>query len=314
MDNYNMNTRITSDSPARPSGARKPAGSRHMIGALLCCIATATACGGQDVRDWSDSAGMLQLAGSMQGLEAPASVAQAPKSAQRTTSGLASRVLVHGSGEKHPRPRDTVTVHYTGWTTDGVNFDSSFKRGRPAKFPLNRVIKGWTEGVQLMVVGERRRFWIPEALAYKGRIGRPQGMLVFDVELLNIKRAPKAPPVPTTVKTPPPEAKMEASGLATQVLRKGTGTLRPTLQDRVHVHYTGWTTDGKMFDSSVVRGEPIRLKRTQVIQGWNEALGLMVAGEKRRVWIPEVLAYKGRPGRPLGMLVFDIELIAVERR
>ena len=77
-------------------------------------------------------------------------------------------------------------MHYTGWTTDGKMFDSSVKRGAPATFPLNAVIKGWTEGVQLMVVGEKRRLWIPEALAYKGAPTAPKGMLVFDVELLDI--------------------------------------------------------------------------------------------------------------------------------
>ena len=78
-------------------------------------------------------------------------------------------------------------VHYTGWTTDGKMFDSSVVRGQPAQFPLNRVIAGWTEGLQLMVVGEKRRFWIPEDLAYKGKAGAPQGMLVFDVELMSFQ-------------------------------------------------------------------------------------------------------------------------------
>jgi len=66
-------------------------------------------------------------------------------------------------------------------------FDSSVKRGTPSEFPLNQVIAGWTEGLQLMVEGESRRLWIPEALAYRGQPGRPAGMLVFDVELLEIK-------------------------------------------------------------------------------------------------------------------------------
>ena len=79
-------------------------------------------------------------------------------------------------------------MHYTGWTTDGKMFDSSVKRGQPARFPLDGVIKGWTEGLQLMVVGEKRRFWIPGNLAYGENTGggRPSGMLVFDVELLGI--------------------------------------------------------------------------------------------------------------------------------
>jgi peptidylprolyl isomerase len=83
-----------------------------------------------------------------------------------------------------------VTVNYTGWTTDGKMFDSSVVRGEPASFPLNHVIKGWTEGVQLMKVGDTARFWIPADMAYGDkptRPGAPTGMLVFDIELLSIK-------------------------------------------------------------------------------------------------------------------------------
>ena len=119
--------------------------------------------------------------------EAPVDVASPPADAEKTASGLASRVLKQGSGSKKPKPTDVVTVHYTGWTTDGKAFDSSVARGTPATFPLNRVFKGWSEAVQLMTIGEQRRIWIPEELAYKGRAGAPQGMLVFDVELLDIK-------------------------------------------------------------------------------------------------------------------------------
>ncbi|MBA2661329.1 MAG: FKBP-type peptidyl-prolyl cis-trans isomerase [Bradymonadaceae bacterium] len=116
---------------------------------------------------------------------APADVAAPPADAQTTASGLAYRVLQAGSGES-PAKTDTVRVHYTGWTTDGKKFDSSHDRNRAAEFPLNRVIAGWTEGVSLMNRGARWRFWIPEQLAYQGAPGYPQGMLVFDVELLEI--------------------------------------------------------------------------------------------------------------------------------
>ena len=119
--------------------------------------------------------------------KAPADVAAPPADAVKTTSGLASKVLKAGSGGAKPTATSMVTVHYTGWTTDGKAFDSSVARGKPATFPLNRVIKGWTEGLQLMTVGEERRLWIPENLAYQGRRGAPAGMLVFDVELLEIK-------------------------------------------------------------------------------------------------------------------------------
>lgn len=123
----------------------------------------------------------------MKDIPAPEDVAAPPATAQKTPTGLAYRVLTKGTGTKHPTARSTVTVHYTGWTTDGKMFDSSVARGRSTSFPLQKVISGWTEGLQLMVKGEKTRFWIPQNLAYKGQGGAPKGMLVFDVELLDIK-------------------------------------------------------------------------------------------------------------------------------
>jgi peptidylprolyl isomerase len=118
--------------------------------------------------------------------ETPENVAAPPADAERTESGLASIVLAEGTGSRHPSAEDRVEVNYTGWRAeDGEMFDSSVMRGRPYTTQLSAVIPGWTEGVQLMVEGEKRRFWIPANLAYEGRPG-PQGTLVFDVELLRI--------------------------------------------------------------------------------------------------------------------------------
>jgi FKBP-type peptidyl-prolyl cis-trans isomerase len=115
----------------------------------------------------------------------PADVAAPPPDSLKTPSGLSTKLLQPGTGQRHPRATDTVVVHYTGWTTDGKMFDSSVARKEPAEFALNAVIRGWTEGVQMMVKGEKRRFWIPENLAYQG--ADPKGMLVFDIELIDIK-------------------------------------------------------------------------------------------------------------------------------
>jgi len=372
--------------------------------------------------------------------ETPTDVKAAPQDAEKSPSGLASKVLSKGKGSEHPSAADTVTVHYSGWTTDGNLFDSSVKRGEPTSFPLNGVIKGWTEGVQLMVEGEKRRFWIPAGLAYGENPGggRPGGLLVFDIELISIKKAPKPPElkapegaqkttsgvsikvtakgtgskspkseatakvnitlwsaegemldntaqnggpvdipldklrlgglsdaiktmvdgekklawipadiafgenpppnapagglvaelelisfkegvpppqVPTDVSAAPADAKKSASGLASKVLAKGTGSAHPKATDTVTVHYSGWTPDGKLFDSSVTRGEPTSFGLNQVISGWTEGVQLMVIGEKRRFWIPAALAYGENPGggRPGGMLVFDIELIKIAK-
>ncbi|GGM80800.1 FKBP-type peptidyl-prolyl cis-trans isomerase [Shewanella xiamenensis] len=106
-----------------------------------------------------------------------------------TASGLQYQVLQQGSGTVHPKASDTVTVHYHGTLIDGTVFDSSVERGEPIAFPLDRVIKGWTEGVQLMVEGDKYRFFIPSELAYgnrsTGKIGGGS-VLIFDVELLKI--------------------------------------------------------------------------------------------------------------------------------
>ncbi|MGA0845985.1 MAG: FKBP-type peptidyl-prolyl cis-trans isomerase [Luteolibacter sp.] len=353
----------------------------------------------------------------------PDDVKAPPADALKSESGLASKVLQEGSGSEKPSVTDQVKVHYSGWTTDGKMFDSSVTRGEPASFPLNGVIKGWTEGLQLMVEGEKRRFWIPAELAYGENPGggRPGGMLVFDVELLEIqqqakvpadakktadgvayeilkdgdgasptaadivtfhlhastlsgqvlqdtrqagesapsalgsqlspqlmavvaemklgekrrcwlpeanlpgghvvldfelisfKPAPPPPAVPEDVGAVPDDAEKSPSGLASKLLQKGSGDKKPSADQSVRVHYSGWTTDGKMFDSSVTRGEPTSFPLNGVIKGWTEGLQLMTVGEKRRFWIPAELAYGENPGggRPGGMLVFDVELLEI---
>ena len=235
----------------------------------------------------------------------PPDVAAPPADSIKSATGLASKVITPGTGKAHPGKTDIVTVHYTGWKTDGSMFDSSVLRGKPTSFPLDRVIAGWTEGVQLMVEGEKRRLWIPEALAYKGT-REPKGMLVFDVELLSILSTP------TDVKAAPADAKRTATGIAYKVLKPGSGGRHPNANNTVSVNYSGWTTDGKMFDSSVLRGQPASFGLGDVIKGWTEGVQLMTVGEKTRFWIPDTLAYKDQQGRPQGTLVFDIELLEIK--
>ncbi|CAH0533321.1 putative FKBP-type peptidyl-prolyl cis-trans isomerase FkpA [Vibrio stylophorae] len=106
-----------------------------------------------------------------------------------TASGLQYETLEQGTGTTHPGPRDAVKVHYHGTLLDGTVFDSSVQRNEPITFGLHQVIAGWTEGVQTMVVGEKKRFYIPAPLGYgKRSVGRiPAGaLLIFDVELLEI--------------------------------------------------------------------------------------------------------------------------------
>jgi peptidylprolyl isomerase len=247
---------------------------------------------------------------------APTDVAQAPPSATKTPSGLAWKVLLKGKGTTRPGPHDKVILNFTGWTPEGEVIASSVPDGEPWPFLMDDLIKGLSEGLRLMGQGEKRRMWIPAALATAGKPKRrgPPGPSVFDVELVDFVKMPDPIPVPEDVGAPPADAKRTASGLVYRFLERGKGKDHPKATSTVEVHYSGWTPDGVMFDSSVSRGKPTTFPLNGVIKGWTEGVQLMVVGDKARFWIPGALAYgdtPSRPGTPVGPLVFDIELLSI---
>jgi peptidylprolyl isomerase len=247
---------------------------------------------------------------------APPDVAEAPAQAAKSASGLAWRILSKGQGTAHPGPHDKVIVTFTGWTPEGEVIDSSIPDDEPRTFSMNDVIKGLSEALGSMAKGEKRRLWIPAALATSGRPRRRGAAApsVFDVELLDFVKTPDPIPVPEDVDAPPADAKRTPSGLAYKFLKRGKGKEHPTASSTVEVHYSGWTRDGQLFDSSVQRGKSISFPLDGVIKGWTEGVPLMVVGDKARFWIPSALAYgnaPARPGTPAGPLVFDIELLSI---
>jgi FKBP-type peptidyl-prolyl cis-trans isomerase len=376
---------------------------------------------------------LLALAASAVGLlaQAPQGIPEC-KEMKKTASGLEYGVLRAGRNEPSPGKDDMVEVHYTGWLTDGTKFDSSRDRGEPTSFGVGQVIKGWTEGLQLMTPGAHFKLVIPPEIGY-GSAGAggaipPNATLVFEVELLKVVAMPKyaAPDakalrdvsgvkcevvaegkgpvvgdrdalalryaiwredgtlldcserqnnhriagacaslpfdfmknlaslyrVGTILRVLVPKAmfpnagadtvwelevtgikplpQMPAfrlpdaakvvttqSGLKYEVLEAGTGE-SPSADDSVLAYYTGWTTDGKVFDSAHERGEPSTFGLRQVIPGWTEGLQLMKTGGKFLFEIPGKLAYgaQGRPPKIPGnaTLVFLVELVEVKRK
>jgi hypothetical protein len=126
--------------------------------------------------------------------QAPPDVASPPADATKTPSGLAFKVLKPGTGKDHPRLTDGVKVYFIGWTKGGSEFDSIEPPLVPMSYRVSRVTAGWREALQLMVVGEKRRLWVPAALAYgeEGHTG-PRGDLVFDLELVDILTGTRSP-------------------------------------------------------------------------------------------------------------------------
>lgn len=253
-------------------------------------------------------------------LPPPPNVEAAPEDAVKTESGLACIVVREGSGTEHPSMYDTVTMHQVVWNTEGKMLMSTGNRGEPVEFPVTQsVLPGLREAIELMVEGEKRRCWIPGWLAFGEATKpeeaqaelRPRGMLVYELDLLDLKKATGLPQAPPDVAAVPEDAKRSESGLAWRVLEQGSGDKHPGADSVVSIHYAGWTPEGELFMMSGTQGIPKSSHMRSVIPGWFEGLQMMTVGEKRRFWVPAELAYRGQPGRPSGMVVFDIELVAV---
>jgi len=173
---------------------------------------------------------------------------------------------------------------------------------------------GLAEALKKMVVGEQVRAWVPARLTRTdlGEHGQPEVDETVDIELFDIIKAPAAP---SDLRSPPASATRLPSGLVMRVLRRGTGSEHPRANGQVKLDFSGWTAQGNLIESSVMAKHPAVFDMVGVIAGWREALLGMVVGEKVRLWIPAALAYgpKPRRGQPKGDLIYDLELLSIER-
>lgn len=233
-----------------------------------------------------------------------------------TTSGLKYCVLKAGTGDQHPAAVDTVKVHYSGWLENGTLFDSSVKRGEPISFPLNGVIKGWTEGVQLMTPGSRYKLIIPGDLAYGANPPPGSGIpvdatLVFEIELLEIVTAPKYQALNAE------KAKKLESGIRYEILAEGAGNLA-TAADGVEVKFGCWNTKGEPVVSWVSNGpQPAPLKglcSKIPLDFLKEVVPLLKSGGKLICEVPAALCFKSRAMNNLpadSTSVWMIELVKI---
>lgn len=243
------------------------------------------------------------------------------KDTLKTASGLKYFIIQSNNSGDKVAVGTKVTFHYSSFLKDGKMFDSSVERGAPltVKVGQAQLFPGLDEGIQLLHKGEKAKFIIPYQLAF-GEKGQPPTIpakadVIFDIEVLDVQKLI----VPVLFDITGKEAKTTASGLKYYEVYKSSNPVKAEVGAKVKVHYSGYLADGKMFDSSVERGEPIEfeLGKKMVIAGWDEGIALMNVGDKFRLIIPYALAY-GEQGRPPQIpakadLTFDVELVDVKK-
>jgi FKBP-type peptidyl-prolyl cis-trans isomerase len=252
----------------------------------------------------------------------PDDVGAPPAKATALKSGTKFAVVHPGTGKETVRSFDTVSYKFTAWDGTGRMLDTNdlpsahAQTVQPFKQPA-----GMAEMLTSLTVGERGRFWIDAEKIVAGGSKPPggveHGLVCYEIEITqNVKAAAEPPPTPPDVAKPPADAQKTAKGVFYRFLVHGPGKdpRHPTAKDTVKVHYAGWTTDGKMFDSSYLRNEPATFVLTGVIAGWTDGIPVMTPGDRVRFWIPEELAYKGQAGKPQGMLVFEVELLEIMKQ
>jgi FKBP-type peptidyl-prolyl cis-trans isomerase len=250
------------------------------------------------------------------GIVPPADVAGPRPGARRAASGLATKVLTRGQGNKHPQPNDCVKVRYIAWSRTGELAGLSNGDGTPDIQCMRRASPGIAKILATMVVGEQRRAWIPEPLAKSPQADdeapRPRGDLTYDLTLTDII---SAPPTPPRIQGPSARAEKRPSGVAIEMLTKGHGRVHPGAGSHMKLQLAGWTSTGVLFESTTMGGQATSYTMSDLPAGLREALQQLVVGDRARIWLPAPLAYGTKPrakGQPAGNLVYEVELMGLD--
>jgi peptidylprolyl isomerase len=235
--------------------------------------------------------------------------------AVRTTSGLLHEPLSPATSEERAAPHDRVRVRYVGRDANGREFDNSKGRGEHAELVAGEGFPGFREALQLLRMGEKRRFFIPEELAFKHYPGPVHGDLIYDIELVDIVRMPAPPAVPEDLAKPTDAAQFDPElDFAQRTLMRGIGKDKPRGDSSgLDVHYTCWNREGERVVSTIPSGHPYRaeLNKLDLMPGLAEAVRTMTVGEKRRLWLPPRLTAHEAGARKGVALVCDLELVAL---
>lgn len=250
------------------------------------------------------------LAHAVAPLPAPKPLAAPPANAEEAASGISYVVLKPGADASRLASGPFVEFTADVWSADGVTRANSKESG-PQLALVQRLAReqpGLARAILTSPVGEKRRWWFHADRLKPGYAGMPDLPHVVDLTVLGTKDPVQTP---ADVAAPPADALRTPSGIAYRVLKRGPGGAKPTLSSTIEIHYSGWTSYGQLFDSSVQRDVRAVFPLGQLILGWQEGVPLMSRGDTYRFWIPGHLAYDNgapSPDAPRGMLVFDITL------
>lgn len=249
-------------------------------------------------------------AAAVEPLRPPPNLGSAPATATETASGMSYIVIKPASDPGRFVTGEFVEFRLDAWSSDGTTRANARQDGAQVRSirSLASEQPGLARALLTTPVGETRRWWILADRLKPGYPGMPDLAHVMDLTVLGEKNPVQTP---ADLRAPPADAVRTPSGLSYRVLKRGAGGARPSPASTIEIHYSGWTLDGRLFDSSVARDQRASFPLDQLIPGWQEGILLMSRGDSFRFWIPGPLAYDtptASPDTPKGTLVFDITL------